>query len=284
MSWRVLMKITVLSENTKRKDELKSEHGLSLLLERDDNKVLFDTGGPEGSAFQNAETLNFDISKVNAVVISHAHYDHSGGLLNFFKINDTAPVYLKKESLDPYYAKRISKREFIGIDSRIIKNYYERFKFVDKTLEILDGVFIIPQILKKFTIPSSNRYLFSLKDDQLVRDQFNHEIFMAVQNNEMMVFSGCGHNGIRNIIYTAEKIFPNKKIRTIIGGFHFQAGKSTALKAKDEEILETANWLKSEGLEKIYTGHCTGSQGFKIMQTVLGSDLIKIYTGQKILI
>jgi 7,8-dihydropterin-6-yl-methyl-4-(beta-D-ribofuranosyl)aminobenzene 5'-phosphate synthase len=218
------------------------------------------------------------------VVISHGHSDHTGGLLNFFKINDNAPVYLKKEAFNPHYAKRISKKEFIGIDTRIIKNYSERFKFVEKTSKILRGVFIIPQILKKFPIPTNNRYLFSLKGDQFVRDQFNHEIFMAVQNNDMTVFSGCGHNGIRNIIYTAKEMFPDKKIRKIVGGFHFQAGKSTSVKAKDEEILETAKWLKCEGLGKIYTGHCTGSHGFKIMRTVLGDDLMRIYSGQKILL
>lgn len=279
------MNVTVLSENTKQKNsKLTTEHGLSLLVEKDSNKILFDTGGPKGTAIQNAQTLNLDISKIEAVVISHGHNDHTGGLLNFFKLNDNAPVYLKKETLDPHYAKHNSKKKFIGIDKRITKEYYERLKFIDKTTEIFEEVFIIPQILKKFPIPSSNRYLLALENDHLIKDQFHHELFMTVHEKDMTVITGCGHNGIKNIVNTAKKTFHNQKIKTIIGGLHFQAGKSTLFQVKAKEILKTANWLKSEGVERIYTGHCTGIHGFKIMRSVFHDDLEQIHTGQEILL
>ncbi len=98
------MNAIVLSENTKlNKSKLNTEHGLSILVEKDNNKVLFDTGGLKGTIVQNAKTLNVDLSQVDAVVISHGHNDHSGGLLDFFKLNDKAPVYIKKEALNPHY-------------------------------------------------------------------------------------------------------------------------------------------------------------------------------------
>ena len=74
---------------------------------------------------------------------------------------------------------------------------------------------------------------------------------MAVKsNNELDIFSGCGHKGIRNIVCTAEEDFTHIKIRTILGGFHFQAGKISTITAKSEEIEETSRWIKSEGIKK----------------------------------
>ena len=125
------MNVTVLSENTKpKKSNLKTEHGLSLLIEKDNYKVLFDTGGPIGTAIQNAKLLNLELSQVDAVVISHGHNDHTGGLLDFFKLNENAPVYLKKEALNPHYTGNGSYKKFIGIDYKISHDYHERLKFV----------------------------------------------------------------------------------------------------------------------------------------------------------
>lgn len=278
------MKITVLVENTKLKNSnLSMEHGLSMLIQKDSNNILFDTGGPQESAIKNASKLGIDISKVDAVVISHGHNDHTGGLLKFFQINDKAHVYLKKEALSFYYSKRPDGEKYIGIDNRIAEKYSDRLHFVDKTTEIAQGIVLVPQIKRKFRIPSTNSVLFTKEDGKLVNDTFKHELFMVVENDDnLFVFSGCGHNGIKNIIITAKETFPNRKISTVIGGFHLQAGSSTFAVAKKEEIEETAEWLISEGIEKVYTGHCTGERGMKIMKPILKERLEQIYTGMEI--
>ena len=283
--WGVLMNITVLTENTKQNNsKLNTEHGLSLLVENKGRTVLFDTGGSKGSAIQNSRKLNLELSLVDAVVLSHGHNDHTGGLLDFFKLNDYAPAYLKIEALNPHYSDRGSYKEFIGMDDRIIKDYSERLIFVHDTFEILENFFVVPNIQKKFPTPSTNRILFSKEKNQVLRDKFNHELFMTVKiNNELTIFSGCGHTGIRNIGITAKETFPHTKIKTIIGGLHFQAGISS-MTAKSNEIEATSQWIKSEGVEKVYTGHCTGEYGFKIMKSILKDSVHQLYTGKKIII
>src|SRR5665647_3863677 len=106
------MNVTVLSENTKlNKSKLNTEHGLSFLVEKDGNKVLFDTGGSKGTAIQNANVLNLELSQVDAVVISHGHNDHTGGLLDFFILNDDAPAvsytHLRAHETDSYLVCRL---------------------------------------------------------------------------------------------------------------------------------------------------------------------------------
>jgi 7,8-dihydropterin-6-yl-methyl-4-(beta-D-ribofuranosyl)aminobenzene 5'-phosphate synthase len=280
------MDVTVLSENTKLKNSnLNIEHGLSLLVEKDDNIVLFDTGGPEGSAIQNAESLNLELCDVDAAVISHGHDDHTGGLLDFFNLNDDAPVYLKKEALNPHYTCSSNNQEFIGMDERIIEDYISRLKFISTTTEILEDFFVIPNIYQKYPTPTTNKILFSKEDNEILIDKFQHELFMAVKSNsEIDIFSGCGHKGIRNIVCTAEEAFPHTKIKTIIGGFHFQAGKISTFTAKSEEIEDTSQWIKSEGIEKVYTGHCTGRYGYQIMETILENKIDQLYSGKKIII
>ena len=280
------MEVTILMENTKPEgSDFCVENGLSMLVEKDGKTILFDTGSPKNYTVENAEELGIDLSKVDIVVISHGHDDHTGGLLKFFEINDKAPVYLKKEALNSIYVKRPDGEKYIGLDTGIVDKHLDRLRFVDETTEIVQEVFLVPQIERKFPIPSTNSVLFVEKGDKLVNDTFEHELFMVVEENDnLTVFSGCGHNGIKNIIDTAKIAFPSKKIGTVIGGFHLQAGGSTFVMAKKEEIEEIAEWLKLEVTGQIYTGHCTGKRGMEIMNPILKERLKQIYTGMKITI
>lgn len=276
------MKVKVLLENTKPENsKLCSEHGLSLLIKKDDKRILFDTGGPKGCAIQNAYILGEDLSNLDAVVISHGHNDHTGGLLNFFELNDNTQVYLKKEALNPFYSLKSSNRKFIGMDDQIAEKYLDRLKFVNTTIEVIPGIFVVPNIHKKFPIPSSNSNLLTENENGIVEDIFSHELFMIIKEENLVILSGCAHNGVKNIISTAKDVFPDMGIKTIIGGFHLQAGSSALLQAKDEEIYDIAQFLMHENVKRIVTGHCTGVKGFNFLKSILKDKIERIYSGME---
>jgi 7,8-dihydropterin-6-yl-methyl-4-(beta-D-ribofuranosyl)aminobenzene 5'-phosphate synthase len=284
MKSEIKMKINILLENSKPKNSnLNIEHGLSILIQKDGYNLLFDIGGPKESAIINAGKLGIDLAQIDAAVISHGHNDHTGGLLKFMEINHNAPIYMKKEALNPYYSKRPEGIKYIGIDAQIVKKYSERFNFVTETIEVAPDIFLISKIINDFSIPSINKVLFTKKDEELINDNFDHELFMVILNNDnLVIFSGCGHNGIKNIINTAKNAFPGKRVDAVIGGFHFQAGSSDNIASEPEEVEYIAEWLKSEVDGQIFTGHCTGERGINLMKPILKEKLQRINTGLKI--
>ena len=108
------MQVTVLMEDTCGNPECKYEHGLSLYIETEGYRILADAGASEQS-LDNARILGIDLSKVDFAVLSHGHYDHSGGLPAFRRVNQDAVIYMQRSALDDYY----HGERYIGIDKQI---------------------------------------------------------------------------------------------------------------------------------------------------------------------
>ena len=119
------MKITSLLENTAARDDMRIEHGLSLLIETGTHRILFDMG--QSDAFlQNAEILGESLETVDLAILSHGHYDHGGGLSSFLTINDHAPVYISRHAFGSY---RNGTQKYIGLDPSLAT--HPRLVFTD---------------------------------------------------------------------------------------------------------------------------------------------------------
>lgn len=275
------MKITTLIENNTLNEKLKSEHGLSFYIETDEHKILFDTGKTD-LFIHNAKELNINLQEVDIVVISHGHYDHIGGLIHFLKMNKKAKVFLKKEIFDyQYFSIRKENKKYIGYSTELLE-YKERFVFIESAFYSIDNFYFFASFDKTYPLPKGNEILFKQKESKLIKDDFQHELIFAINSiNGLTVFCGCAHNGILNTVSTVHRYSINKKIKTIIGGFHLIDSNEFVKTETDDEITFIATELKriSNGVD-YYTGHCTTNNAFNILQSVLGTYIQKLEIGK----
>ncbi|MDC7225184.1 MAG: MBL fold metallo-hydrolase [Spirochaetales bacterium] len=271
-------------------DGLLNEHGLSILVETGDSRILFDTG--QSSAFSvNAERLNIDLLNLDLAVISHGHYDHGGGLPAFFDKNSETPVYIhKKAPLQVYYStSKSDKPRFVGIKEDIFTADNDRFIYLDSMLTPAEGIHIIPctNVPGRGPIFDDNS-LFLLNGKEKSAETFDHEIFMVIEREkDILVISGCSHNNISSIISYAVSLFPGKKLTAVIGGFHmpdirdFSEHHAEAVNSTAEKLLEIS---KKSGPTSFFTGHCTGDKAKLLLSQKMGSNIDFFSTGLEILL
>jgi len=277
----IIMKIIALIENelAAGQTNLKSEAGLSLYIETVNLNILFDTGS-SGSFADNAEKLGVDLTKVDFVVISHGHFDHTGGLERFFAINDKAMVYIKEEAKEAFFYKLFFLKKYIGVNPELFNNYGDRFVFVTDDIEIHQGINLVTHIPVNHNLPSDSKHLRIRKGGKLVEDDFVHEQMMVVsEGDNIYCFTGCSHHGILNMIESANHLTKNKKVN-VIGGFHMYNPLTKGLSEKKQIVIETGNLLNANpSINKIVTGHCTGRDAFGILKDTLGNKLYSLNTG-----
>lgn len=251
------MKIVTLLENTTCREDLRWEHGLSLYLESQGHRLLFDMGQTDLFA-ENAQLLEVDLSTVEAAVLSHGHYDHGGGLARFLQINHHAKVYASTHAFEPHYNAR---NRNIGLNPPD----QSRMVYVEESTTILPGFTLhtLPQP------PVDTAGLQRMEDGCLVPEDFRHEQYLLVEEDgKRILFSGCAHKGIVQI---ARAFRPD----VLIGGFHLS-------KIQDESVLDTIADALLTLPTRYYTGHCTGTEQFGYLKRKMGARLENLSTGVQV--
>ena len=255
------MDIYMLVENTKPAGSaFLSEHGLSMYFEFAGKRILFDTGASDKFIY-NATLHGIDLSKVDICVISHGHYDHTGGLAHFLDINKKAVVYMKRSALDEFYTKRLVRYIFTGIDRNFYDKYASRLVFVEGDIEIAGGL-TLANITKYRHYPVYTSSMYRKHEDKMLPDDLSHELFINVKTKQgNIVLTGCSHHGLINILRTAQDKFG--KIYGVVGGFHLNGTRIFGIRVRKEskhEIRAIGRFFEKNGIKKIYTGHCTGEK------------------------
>lgn len=241
------LKIISLLENTSDLDSVKAEHGLSLYIETDRRKILFDMG--QSALFSdNAEALGIRLDKVDLAVLSHGHYDHGGGLKKFMEVNGHAPIYISRHAFLPHYN---GTEKYIGLDVSLERS--ERIVFTDNVYHIDEGLslFSCNDLARSYPLESFG--LTERMGSRFVPDDFRHEQYLLItEKDKRVLISGCSHKGILDIV---EWFKPD----VLIGGFHFSK------MPLDDRLLNIAETLDTYPTE-YHTCHCTGRAQFDFMK------------------
>ncbi|MBQ3796136.1 MAG: MBL fold metallo-hydrolase [Butyrivibrio sp.] len=276
------MRIINLIENTEGKVSCINAHGLSFYIETKKHRLLVDLG-PSADTIRNAEVLGVDLKAVDTVILSHGHYDHSGGIIPFAELNPSATIYMQKSAIGEFYSDNGEREDceryrYIGIDKKIAGL---------PQVKLIEGDFAIDDELSLFTIserdeevPFTNSRLKEKKEDSYIQDDFKHEHFLVIKDgNREVLVSGCAHNGIVNILKEYVRKY-GKEPDTVISGFHLMK-KTDYTDAEAKEIVRTAKELKKYNTI-FYTCHCTGIAAFESMRSIMGSQLKYVHSGEEV--
>ncbi|MBQ2980566.1 MAG: MBL fold metallo-hydrolase [Lachnospiraceae bacterium] len=281
------MKIQILIENTTKSD-LIPEHGLSFFIEYNDKKILLDAGIT--SAFiNNAKNMGVDIASADYCVLSHGHYDHSGGFAEYLKQNPTKKVYAMKTITDDYYSASGGNIHPIGVPKDVFPAYKANFVLLNNITKLSEGVYVIPhKNTSDLSKIGERAKLYKKIKDEYVPDDFSHELSLVFDTDGgLVIFNSCSHSGITNIINEVKDYFgTDKNIRAFFGGLHMK-GKLEDREIctfSESEIRKTVNHLKDNKVDKLYTGHCTGIVGYELIKKYMGDKVEYIHTGKEIVL
>lgn len=271
------MRITVLSDNKVIKNKYKAEHGLCLYVETENYKILLDTGASD-AFIKNAKKLAVDLKQIDYVFISHGHNDHIGGLESFLQINQRAKVVLSRHVTDlKLFSLRNGYRTLSGdID---FSKYAHQIVYVDDRLMFENEIQVFSVSTFRYPLPSANSSLYKDNGNGAQLDNFEHELVVCLGHQNLVVYTGCAHNGLLNILNSID-LYPSLKIDYVIGGFHLLDSTAIYDYESDSQINALGNGLKSDFLSTSFiTGHCTGEGVFLKLKQILGNSIHQFYVG-----
>lgn len=269
--------ITLIENNVNCKSKLICEFGLSLYIEDDDFKLIFDTG-QSGIFTENIKELNINPLEIHNIVLSHNHYDHVGGLKayidnfgNDFTLHVHKNFFNLKYSLESLVSRILSPKYL----KNFIKNKNIPINFINVHIHKLSKNISLFTNFSTRNLDNSSSY-FKKLNNTFIKDNFEDEVVLGLDTKKgLILVCGCSHIGIENIVRDVQS-WTRKKVNGVIGGLHLS-------KVSDDKLNRVVNFFKENDINYFAISHCTGD---KIIEKIKanGIEIIKNNTGDVILI
>lgn len=263
------MRLTILVDN-QAGCGLQGEWGLSALVEQGEVTVLLDAGATELFAV-NAQELGVDLDRVDAAVLSHAHFDHAGGMAAFFARNAHAPFYVQRSCGEDCYAEHPGKElEYIGVPRGVLSAYASRIVRVGERVQVAPGFWLLGHSTPGLEEVGRASHMLAGPVDDLRPDDFSHEqsLVVELESGGIAVFNSCCHAGADVVVREAQQAWPGQRVRAVVGGFHLY-------ETPRDQVRDFARRLGETGVELVVTGHCTGPDALDVLTRELGADVVK---------
>lgn len=245
--------ITLMDDRASENQELIAEHGLSYWIDTGEQKLLFDCGVSENT-WKNAKKLGLDIKEVDAVILSHSHYDHARAYRSFIEQGGGGNIlytgsyfFEKKYSHEGEVFRDLSA----GFTEAFLKDKRIEHRVCKGQLELAKGVWLFSNFERKYDFETIPKRFVKETSKGMIRDFFEDEICIVIEReNALYLFVGCSHPGILNMAETIQNRM-KKSIYGIFGGTHL-------IEADSVRMEKTIQRFKELGVQVLGLSHCTG--------------------------
>jgi len=270
------LRITALVANTVEPGKpLLGQHGLSLYVEADDLTLLWDTGASGNVLMHNFKKMGLDPSDVDAVALSHGHYDHTGGLKRFLQQRGPLDVFAHPAALEKKYAGDPPNCRKIGIPfdrDELLRT--GNFILRKEPTEIAGGVWTTGEILRVEEDEGNNPRMKLKRKGRYVTDEMLDDQALVIETAEgVVVLFGCAHAGVINTLSSIRDRIGRDRIIAVFGGLHLMG-------AEDDYLVRVADCLQTLEVKLMAIGHCTGFEATLFLSGSVPSEVFQLSAGQ----
>jgi 7,8-dihydropterin-6-yl-methyl-4-(beta-D-ribofuranosyl)aminobenzene 5'-phosphate synthase len=267
----------VINNAVQRSSAFWGEHGLAFLIETEAGRVLFDTGQSSTVLLHNLELLGVDPATVDALAISHAHYDHTGGLPALLeRVRPGTPLYANPDLFRERFSRRDGEARSIGLSltkeelaTRLTLN------LSPVPQEIVPGVWTTGEISDRPDPEGSSANHLVREGDSFISDSYRDDMALVLEmpdrgrlGDRLALLCGCCHAGLLNTLAHVQRTF-ERPIAVIAGGLHLTSASADYLQRVGEMLVAT------ESVHRVFPNHCTGESAFVALTLTLGPPVVR---------
>jgi len=274
-----VIRITALMENIAGREDLAAEHRLSLLVEYGGHRVLFDCG-QSGMFLENARRMEISLENLDAVVLSHSHYDHAKGYRELAQAGLAAPVlYTGEGFFEPKYSRQeggCSDRS-CGFDRAFLKTYRIDHRETQSAAEIFPGMWLVTGFPRKTEFETIPEKFLRKTETGCLQDDFRDEVCLALEADDgVVMIVGCSHPGIVNMVKEV-RVRLGRRVLAVYGGTHLS-------EASGERLHRTLDALAEAGVETLGFCHCSGTDVEALVEADPGFRGCHLGSGDRIIL